>query len=247
MRHDSAPAAQSLYVRPNRALAAATLVAALGGLLFGFDTIVISGVQQQVKAVFKLDAFLQGFMTASALIGTVIGSLVAGKPGDLYGRRDSLKMAGALYFICAAGCAGAWNLASLVTFRLVGGIAVGASSVLGPAVPGGDLAGAVARTVGGIFPVQCRAGLFARVSLQFLHRHTPFRRQRMALEIGRPDGPGSPVPGATLLHPEESALAGDERLSRGGCRRSAPYRNPGRGRADRRHSHLDPSGEAWAS
>lgn len=119
-------------MKPNRALVSATLVAALGGLLFGFDTIVISGVQQQLKALFQLDGFLQGFMTASALIGTVIGALIAGKPGDLYGRRDSLKVAGVLYFICAAGCAGAWSLGSLIVFRFVGGIAVGASSVLGP-------------------------------------------------------------------------------------------------------------------
>lgn len=119
-------------MKPNRALASATLVAALGGLLFGFDTIVISGVQQQVKELFGLDGFLQGFMTASALIGTVIGALLAGKPGDLFGRRDSLKVAGALYFICAVGCAGSWSFGSLIAFRFTGGLAVGASSVLGP-------------------------------------------------------------------------------------------------------------------
>jgi len=119
-------------MKPNRALVGATLVGALGGLLFGFDTIVISGVQQQVKELFSLDGFLQGFMTASALIGTVIGALIAGKPGDLYGRRDSLKVAGALYFLCAVGCASSWSFGSLIGFRFVGGIAVGASSVLGP-------------------------------------------------------------------------------------------------------------------
>ena len=107
-------------------------VAALGGLLFGFDTVVISGCQEQLKALFGLNGFQQGFMTASALIGTVIGSLIAAKPGDLYGRRDSLKVTGLLYLICAVGCALAWNFSSLITFRLIGGIAVGASSVLGP-------------------------------------------------------------------------------------------------------------------
>lgn len=116
----------------SRALLKATLVAALGGLLFGFDTIVISGVQQAVKELFHLDGFLQGFMTASALIGTVIGALVAGKPADLFGRRDSLKVAGLLYFICAIGCAMSWSFGSLVGFRFTGGLAVGASSVLGP-------------------------------------------------------------------------------------------------------------------
>ena len=116
----------------NSTLLCATIVAALGGLLFGFDTIVISGCQTQLKALFQLDSFQQGFMTASAIIGTVIGALFAARPGDLYGRRDSLKVAGALYIICAAGCALAWGFWPLITFRIIGGIAVGASSVLGP-------------------------------------------------------------------------------------------------------------------
>ena len=76
------------------ALSGATFVAALGGLLCGFDTVVIPGCQQQPKELFHLDGFQQGFMTASALIGAVIGSLAAAKPGDLHGRRDSLKVAG---------------------------------------------------------------------------------------------------------------------------------------------------------
>jgi sugar porter (SP) family MFS transporter len=116
----------------NSTLLCATIVAALGGLLFGFDTIVISGCQTQLKALFQLDSFQQGFMTASAIIGTVIGALFAARPGDLYGRRDSLKVAGALYIICAVGCALSWGFWPLITFRIIGGVAVGASSVLGP-------------------------------------------------------------------------------------------------------------------
>ena len=143
-------------LRINSTLLCATLVAALGGLLFGFDTIVISGCQTQLKEVFQLDgfwqnswlstlpwpdrmvrvlqlgSFWQGFMTASAIIGTVIGALAAARPGDRYGRRDSLKVAGALYIICAVGCALSWGFWPLITFRIIGGIAVGASSVLGP-------------------------------------------------------------------------------------------------------------------
>jgi sugar porter (SP) family MFS transporter len=116
----------------NSTLLCATIVAALGGLLFGFDTIVISGCQTQLKTLFQLDSFQQGFMTASAIIGTVIGALFAARPGDQYGRRDSLKVAGALYIICALGCALAWGFWPLIAFRIIGGIAVGASSVLGP-------------------------------------------------------------------------------------------------------------------
>jgi sugar porter (SP) family MFS transporter len=119
-------------MKVNFTLLTATMVAALGGLLFGFDTIVISGCQTQLKALFQLDSFQQGFMTASAIIGTVLGALFAARPGDRYGRRDSLKVAGALYIICALGCALAWGFWPLITFRIIGGIAVGASSVLGP-------------------------------------------------------------------------------------------------------------------
>ena len=118
--------------RINATLLFATLIAAIGGLLFGFDTIVISGCQTELKALFRLDSFQQGFMTASAIIGTVIGALLAARPGDLYGRRDSLKVAGSLYIICALGCALAWGFWPLIAFRMIGGIAVGASSVLGP-------------------------------------------------------------------------------------------------------------------
>src|ERR1039457_5085968 len=122
----------SAPIRVSRTLLLATFVAALGGLLFGFDTIVISGCQTQLKELFRLDGFQQGFMTASAIIGTVIGALIAAKPGDLFGRRDSLKIAGALYFICALGCAMAWAFWPFIIFRIIGGFAVGGSSVLGP-------------------------------------------------------------------------------------------------------------------
>ncbi len=108
------------------------MVGALGGLLFGFDTAVISGCQDQLKALFQLTPNEQGFMTASALIGAAIGSLAAAKPGDIYGRRDCLKIAAAFYLICALGCAFASGLWILVGARILGGIAVGATSVLGP-------------------------------------------------------------------------------------------------------------------
>jgi sugar porter (SP) family MFS transporter len=128
----SGEAIDAAAVTINPALIGATVVAALGGLLFGFDTIVISGCQNQLKALFHLNGFEQGFMTASAIIGTVVGALIAARPGDLYGRRDSLKVSAALYITCALGCALAWGFWPLIAFRIIGGVAVGASSVLGP-------------------------------------------------------------------------------------------------------------------
>ncbi|QSH42154.1 sugar porter family MFS transporter [Lentisphaerota bacterium ZTH] len=109
-----------------------TITAALGGLLFGFDTAVIAGCTHQVKLLFGLSESMLGFMVASALIGTILGSIFIGKPGDAYGRRICLKVTGVLFLISALGCAIAWDLPSLVFFRLIGGLGVGGASVLGP-------------------------------------------------------------------------------------------------------------------
>lgn len=117
---------------PNSLLLSSSLIAALGGLLFGFDTVVISGAQSQLKELFGLSNVMQGFMTASALIGTVFGTLIAGKPGDLYGRRRMLSVSAALFLASSIGCAFAWDFWSLIVFRIIGGIGIGASTVICP-------------------------------------------------------------------------------------------------------------------
>ncbi|HLH03482.1 MAG TPA: sugar porter family MFS transporter [Bryobacteraceae bacterium] len=109
-----------------------TIVAALGGLLFGFDTAVISGTTADLTHAFALTPFRLGLTVAIALIGTVVGSIFAGLPGDRYGRRDSLRLMAILYLLSALGCAIAWDWYSLVFFRFIGGLAIGGSSVLGP-------------------------------------------------------------------------------------------------------------------
>ncbi|HJZ63411.1 MAG TPA: sugar porter family MFS transporter [Candidatus Acidoferrum sp.] len=116
----------------NSSLLKSTVVAALGGLLFGFDTVVISGTTQSLTELFHLTPFALGVTVTSALIGTIIGSLTAGIPGDAIGRRDSLRIMAVLYVISAVGCAFAWNWSSLVAFRFIGGLGIGGSSVLGP-------------------------------------------------------------------------------------------------------------------
>ena len=109
-----------------------TLVAALGGLLFGFDTAVISGTTDALRAKFSLSDNLLGFTVASALIGTIIGSIGAGRPADAIGRRNSLALLGVLYFVSAIGCAFSWDWWSFLAFRLLGGLAVGGASVVSP-------------------------------------------------------------------------------------------------------------------
>ena len=109
-----------------------TVVAALGGLLFGFDTAVIAGTTADLTKAFALTPSTLGLTVSIALIGTVVGSLVAGIPGDKYGRRDSLRLMAVLYLISALGCAFAWDWYSLIFFRFIGGLGIGGSSVLGP-------------------------------------------------------------------------------------------------------------------
>ncbi len=110
------------------------ITASLAGLLFGFDTVVISGVTQSLSQVFHIEpgGFWYGFSVASALLGTFIGALFAGIPGDRLGSRDSLKIVGFMYVASALGCALCWNIESFYVFRFIGGLAIGASSVLAP-------------------------------------------------------------------------------------------------------------------
>ena len=116
----------------NAPLLKSTMVAALGGLLFGFDTAVISGTTSSLTASYHLSPGLLGATVASALWGTIVGALLAGVLGERYGRRDSLRMMAVLYLISAFGCAAAWSWYALVGFRLLAGLGIGGSSVLGP-------------------------------------------------------------------------------------------------------------------
>ncbi|MCC5929946.1 MAG: sugar porter family MFS transporter [Cyclobacteriaceae bacterium] len=116
----------------NKNLFLGALVAALGGLLFGFDTAVISGAEQSIKEVYQLEGFWHGFTNAIALIGTIIGALFSGKPAERVGRRKVLIFIAVLYTISALGSALAGNWHTFLLYRFLGGLGVGASSVVGP-------------------------------------------------------------------------------------------------------------------
>jgi sugar porter (SP) family MFS transporter len=109
-----------------------SLIAALGGFLFGFETAVISGAEKTIQQLWHLSPGWQGFTVASSLIGTVIGSIIAGIPAQRYGRKKTLSFIALLYLLSAIGCASTPIWILFVLFRFIGGIAVGASSVVGP-------------------------------------------------------------------------------------------------------------------
>ena len=116
----------------NANLAKATVVGALGGLLFGFDTAVIAGTTHQLSVVFQLTPSTLGLTVSIALWGTVIGAMTAGVIGQKYGRRETLRVLAVFYVLSALGCALAFNWPLLVASRFLGGLGIGGSSVLGP-------------------------------------------------------------------------------------------------------------------
>lgn len=108
------------------------IVAALGGFLFGFDTAVISGVERTIQEMWKLDDIKQGLTVGSALFGTILGAMIAGQPAEKYGRTRVLQAIGLLYLITSLVTAFTSTWSIFVLFRFLGGIGVGASSVVGP-------------------------------------------------------------------------------------------------------------------
>ena len=116
----------------NATLLKGTVVGGLAGLLFGFDTAVIAGTTQGLTAAFGLDPAGLGMTVSSALWGTLVGALFAGAPGDRFGARNCLRAIAVMYVVSAIGCFVAPNLTLLILARIVGGIAIGASSVLAP-------------------------------------------------------------------------------------------------------------------
>ncbi|HUC54493.1 MAG TPA: sugar porter family MFS transporter [Candidatus Cybelea sp.] len=110
----------------------ATVVGALGGLLFGFDTAVIAGTTHSLTIAYALSPKALGFTVAVALIGTILGAMSAGIPGQRWGGRETLRVLAVFYVLSALGCAFAWNWYALLAARFIGGLGIGGSSVLGP-------------------------------------------------------------------------------------------------------------------
>jgi len=109
-----------------------SLVAAMGGFLFGYDTAVINGGEQQIQGVWRLSSFMHGLVMSSALWGTVVGAMSGGRFTDAVGRKKALLSVGALYFASAVWSAFAAGPVSLMLARFIGGLGVGASSIAAP-------------------------------------------------------------------------------------------------------------------
>lgn len=109
-----------------------SVVSALAGFLFGFDTVVISGAEQKIQALWGLSAGMHGLAMGAALYGTVLGSLLGGWPTDRFGRKPTLLFIGVLYVLSAFGCAFADGVVVFIMARFLGGLGIGISTVAAP-------------------------------------------------------------------------------------------------------------------
>lgn len=108
------------------------VVAAIGGILFGYDTAVISGTTEIVKSQFGLDAMAEGWYVGCALIGSIAGVLAAGTLSDYLGRKLTMLISAALFSISAIGCAICGSFDALVAYRIIGGVGIGIVSIVSP-------------------------------------------------------------------------------------------------------------------
>jgi sugar porter (SP) family MFS transporter len=116
----------------NKVLIKCTIASALGGLLFGYDTVIINGAMLDLVKSFHLTPAIQGWTVSSALVGCIIGTIVIGKPGDIFGSQRLLQLLAIMFFISAVGCGLAPTIDIFILFRFIGGLAIGGASVLCP-------------------------------------------------------------------------------------------------------------------
>lgn len=152
-------------------------VAALGGLLFGFDTAVISGAEGPVAALFQLSEFMEGWIVASALVGCLFGAAVAGVLADRFGRKKTLLLAAVLFVLCSLGSAVPTQPWHLVVARIVGGMGIGIASMLSPMyiaeISPARLRGALVSTYQLAITVGIMMAYFSNCGLAYLAKHAP--------------------------------------------------------------------------
>jgi MFS transporter, SP family, arabinose:H+ symporter len=126
------PASESGSSRLRRDVIFWSITSSLAGFIFGFDTVVISGAEQTIQRLWILSAGVHGLVMASALYGTVLGSLIGAWPADRFGRKPTLLWVGLLYFVSAVWSGLAWDATSLAIARFIGGVGIGISTVAAP-------------------------------------------------------------------------------------------------------------------
>src|SRR6185312_11527908 len=146
-------------------------VAALGGLLFGYDSAVINGAVSAIEGQFGVGGFKLGFAVASALLGAALGAVTAGRLADRIGRLAVMKIAAALFLISAIGTGLAPNVWLVVIFRVVGGIGVGVASVIAPAYIAETSPPRIRGRLGSLQQLAIVTGIFVSLAIDALLAH----------------------------------------------------------------------------
>ena len=143
-------------------------VAALGGLLFGYDSAVINGAVSALQEEFAISDATLGFAVASALLGAAVGALTAGRLADAMGRLWVMKLAAALFLISAVVTGIGTNIWLIVVFRVVGGVAVGIASVIAPAYIAETSPERIRGRLGSLQQLAIVSGIFVSLAVDWL-------------------------------------------------------------------------------
>ncbi len=143
-------------------------IASLGGFLFGFETAVISGAEKIIQELWHLSSFWHGFTVSISLIGTIFGAIAAAKPSQKFGRKRVLKVVALLYLLSAIGCGLSYNWHMFLFFRLLGGISVGVSSVVGPLYISEIAPAQLRGRMTGMFQIMIVSGIFIAYLTNYL-------------------------------------------------------------------------------
>ncbi len=146
-------------------------VAALGGLLFGYDSAVINGAVSSIQKHFGISNASLGFAVASALLGAAAGAMTAGRLADKIGRLAVMKIAAVLFFISAIGAGLAGSVWMIVLFRIIGGIGVGVASVIAPAYIAETSPARIRGRLGSLQQLAIVSGIFLSLAIDFLLAH----------------------------------------------------------------------------
>ncbi len=146
-------------------------VAALGGLLFGYDSAVINGAVASIEKHFGVSSASLGVAVASALLGAAAGAMTAGRLADKIGRISVMKIAAVLFFISAIGTAVAGSVWLIVLFRIVGGVGVGVASVIAPAYIAETSPARIRGRLGSLQQLAIVSGIFVSLAIDYLLAH----------------------------------------------------------------------------
>ena len=170
-------------MKKNRRVVGYSVIVALGGLLFGLDTAVISGVEQPIQALYHLTNFWHGFTVAIAIIGAVVGAFSAGFPAERYGRKKVIIAIAFIFTLTSVLTAVAPNWTVLVIGRFIGGLAIGASSVAGPMYIAEIAPANIRGRLVAFFQLNVTMGLFLAYSSNYLFSGTGENAWRWMLGI----------------------------------------------------------------